>query len=169
MRDTFDWRWLGLALAALVFVGCQNDDGSGGGSIPTIIITNNNTNNNGEPAPPTGSPTPAPGAVAVVHLGCFGMEDPNGAPLDECGAGLETYIAPAGSEGTLDATPIDAQGNKVHNLSVEGWTSSGDCTLTGETNGPDGFNPTIHINLGNCVVTVRVAGVTGGPRLFVGE
>lgn len=163
-------RWfgvLGLVLVGLVTVACQNEDTSP--TIPPIVITNNNTNNNQGAGGPAPVPSALPGAVARVTLGCFGMQDPSGAPLDECGAGLETYIAPAGSKGTLDATPLDVQGNKVNGLSVEGWFPNGPCVLTGETSGSDGFNPTITINSGNCVVSVRVAGVTGGPRLFVGQ
>lgn len=160
-----------VLVVGLVGVACQNDDTGGNlpTQVPTIIITNTNTNTQGGGPTPGATPTPAPGSVSRVALGCFGMVDPNGAPLEECGANLETYMAPAGSEGTLDATPYDAAGNKAHGLSVEGWTVSGPCTLRGDTVGPDGFNPEIEIGPGNCVVTVRVAGVTGGPRLFVGE
>jgi hypothetical protein len=156
---------LGLVAAALLGAACDDDDGQ----IPTITIINTQTIHPGQNGGPFPSPIPSPGAVARVTLGCFGMQDPNGLVLPECGAGLETYFAPAGSKGTLDATPLDAQGGKVHNLSVEAWFYSGACVLTGETSGPDGFNPTIQINAGNCVVTVRVAGVVGGPRLFVGQ
>jgi hypothetical protein len=131
----------------------------------------NNQNVNVNVFGPSGGPgvvTPAPGtAPAKVNLGCFGMV---GSGPSECAALLADYNGSVGTKGTLDATPLDANGLKVNGLSVEGWQAAplgGICTITGETSGPDGFNPEIELtDVGCCSVSVVVAGVPGGPRKF---
>lgn len=161
-------RWLGalgLLLVALLTWGCQNEDPTQ----PTTIINQNvNTVNLGGTgsSPVPGGPS---GTCAALHLGCDSMVSPGGISQPGCGAQLADYSAPAGTVGRLDATPVGADGAKLNGFSVSGWAAVGACTLEGDTFGQDGFTPTIHIQLGECIVSVGVTGCPPAQRKFIGQ